>query len=194
MPDGKNDKKQLQEIPINITDEMTKTSLWKSFVKEGTVCKEKKPRSKHRHHHHRHHKKKSKRKEDEGLWFRMDSRNKDVDTIIEVEEPQTPKPAMLEDPNLISDQIPAIQVALSRSQEELNASDSGSDSDTEAVSKPLLRKSSDYFNQNADVVVDIPPDEPEAEVSLLNRSRNTPEAEVSLLNGPSDDHMSSTIA
>lgn len=169
--DGKNEKKPVQEIPINITHEMCKTSLWKSMVKDDRKSSEKKPRSKHRHHHHRHHKKKNRKEEDEGLWFRMDSR-KDVDTIVEVEEPQTPKlPLEGDDPNLISDQIPAIQVALSRSEEALNGSESGSDSETETQSKPLLKQSSEHTAQgNGDVVVDIPTDVPEAEVSLINGS------------------------
>lgn len=72
------------EIPINITDEMTKSSLWKSFVREGSAKKRENrekssnnhhsSRGKHRHRHKDKHRSKHSRGKDKdpGLWFSMD--------------------------------------------------------------------------------------------------------------------------
>jgi hypothetical protein len=89
--DGDGDKKPEAngptqvEVPINITDEMTKSSLWKSFVKDGAVKKRNKTtnshhgssRSKHRHKHGggKHRSKHSRGSDrDPGLWFSVDKK------------------------------------------------------------------------------------------------------------------------
>ncbi|XP_031572132.1 electroneutral sodium bicarbonate exchanger 1-like isoform X2 [Actinia tenebrosa] len=83
------------EIPINISDEMTKSSLWKSFVREGSVKKRDKSsnnhhssRNKHRHRHKddgKHRSKHSRNKDkDPGLWFSMDKRRYDENDTVEL--------------------------------------------------------------------------------------------------------------
>ncbi|XP_048584752.1 sodium-driven chloride bicarbonate exchanger isoform X2 [Nematostella vectensis] len=86
------------DIPINITDEMTKSSLWKSFVKDGAVKTKDKERkhshSKHNKHRHKHgghgghgrHKRRESDKEDKddddqdnGLWLKKDRKHLDTD-------------------------------------------------------------------------------------------------------------------
>lgn len=92
-PDGKKDTpygKELNgtaphaETPINISEEMCRTSLWKNFVKDGSGKKPQNRKSKssdkhkhkHRHHHHKNkhsrHKKENEQEgeqEEEGLWM-----------------------------------------------------------------------------------------------------------------------------
>lgn len=69
------------EIPINISEEMTKSSLWKSFVKDGAVSNRPKndrhhnsSRSKHRHKHGKHRSKHRDKDKDQGLWFSSDKK------------------------------------------------------------------------------------------------------------------------
>ena len=83
------------ETPINITEEMCKTSLWKNFVKDGSGKKPQSRKSKssdkykhkHRHHHHKNkhsrHKKENEGEgedeEEEGLWMLEKKRDDDDD-------------------------------------------------------------------------------------------------------------------
>lgn len=90
MTDGKelNGTAPQVEKGINITEEMCKTSLWKNFVKDGSVKKPQSRKSKsgdkhkHKHRHHHHQKKHSRHRrgsregkreeeeeEEEGLWM-----------------------------------------------------------------------------------------------------------------------------
>lgn len=65
--------------PMNISEEMCRSSLWKQFVKDGTTAKNRKnkpsDKSKHKHKHHhknRHHRHKRDREgsaDEEGLWM-----------------------------------------------------------------------------------------------------------------------------
>ena len=71
------------EVPFNMSEEMCKTGLWKTFVKDGSRSKPEhrkgksgdKHKHKHKHHHshknrHSRHKKDHEQpKEDEGLWM-----------------------------------------------------------------------------------------------------------------------------
>lgn len=70
------------DTPMNISEEMCKTSLWKTFVKDGSTKRSPKRKSKspdkHKHKHRHHHKNKHGRhrrerdeqnEEDEGLWM-----------------------------------------------------------------------------------------------------------------------------
>lgn len=69
------------QIPINMSDEMTKSSLWKSFAKDGAASKQSKndrhhssSRSKHRHKHDKHRRKHREKEKDQGLWFNADKK------------------------------------------------------------------------------------------------------------------------
>ena len=70
------------DTPMNISEEMCKTSLWKTFVKDGSTKRSPNRKSKspdkHKHKHRHHHKNKHGRhkrerdgqsEEDEGLWM-----------------------------------------------------------------------------------------------------------------------------
>ena len=86
VPDGKElngTTPHAETEKINISEEMCKTSLWKTFVKDGSTKKPQSRKSKssdkhkhkHRHHHHKnkHHRqrrdKDEEEEEDEGLWM-----------------------------------------------------------------------------------------------------------------------------
>lgn len=71
------------EVPFNMSEEMCKTGLWKTFVKDGSRSKPERRKGKssdkhkHKHKHHHSHKRRDNRhkkedeeaKEDEGLWM-----------------------------------------------------------------------------------------------------------------------------
>lgn len=136
-PDGKmngTDGKALNgttphEKPINITEEMCKTSLWKTFDKGGSAKKSEKSRKgsksgdkhkhKHRHHHrhrdkHNRHKKDSEgqeEEEDEGLWM-LGNKDHDDDDGGSDAELQRKLAAIDEDKNDVVIDMDQIQESL----------------------------------------------------------------------------------
>ena len=80
------------EVPFNMSEEMCKTGLWKTFVKDGSTKKPQHRKSKssdkykHKHKHHHGHKNRHNRQkrdregsaEEEGLWM-LDKKKGDDD-------------------------------------------------------------------------------------------------------------------
>ena len=116
------------EKPINITEEMCKTSLWKTFDKGGSAKKSEKSRKgsksgdkhkhKHRHHHrhrdkHNRHKKDSEgqEEEDEGLWM-LGNKDHDDDDGGSDAELQRKLAAIDEDKNDVVIDMDQIQESL----------------------------------------------------------------------------------
>lgn len=81
--------------PMNISEEMCRSSLWKQFVKDGTTAKSRKgkpgDKSKHKHKHHhknRHHRHKRDREgsaDEEGLWMLEKKKENGEDAGSDVE-------------------------------------------------------------------------------------------------------------
>lgn len=97
------------EAPMNITEEMCKTSLWKTFVKDGSTKKPQSRKSKspdkhkhkHRHHHKNKHSSRHRRARDaddgqEGLWM-MSKKDGDEDGEVSDSELQRKLSTISED-------------------------------------------------------------------------------------------------